>query len=146
MKKTLITLNEQETMDYGAKLANLLEPGTVVCLIGELGAGKTTFAKGFAKGLGITDTVTSPTFNIMKIYDSGSHMLIHIDAYRLVDQNFELGLDELIGEDDTFTLIEWPEFVSDLVPFDAVTVEIKVIGEDKRQIDVKGFSDNIGLL
>ncbi len=146
MKKTIISTSEQETMDYGAKLANLLEPGTVICLLGDLGAGKTTFAKGFAKGLGINETVTSPTFNIMKIYDSGIHTLIHIDAYRLANENIEIGLDELIEQENTFTLIEWPQYIEELVPFDAVRVYLKVIGEESRQIDVSGWNDNIGLL
>lgn len=132
----IITNSSDETMDLGIKFSSLLPSGTVVCLTGDLGAGKTTFTRGVAKGLNITDVVQSPTFNIMKIYFKGSRPLIHIDAYRLLDVNTDIGLDEYIGFESGITLIEWPMYIKDLIPEDHVEISFKHLGDDKREIVV----------
>lgn len=116
------------------KLANRLPDGTVMTFSGDLGAGKTTFIRGLAEGLGIKEVVQSPTFNIMKIYLKGDRPLIHIDAYRLADIDTDIGLDEYIGYETGITVIEWPIYVEKLIPENAIEVEITNLGDDNRKI------------
>ena len=94
-KIEIVTKNSQETKDLAAKLAKYLFEGSLITLSGQLGAGKTTFTQGLAKGLNIKKNVTSPTFNLLKIYN-GDLPLYHIDAYRLEGINQDLGFDEYI--------------------------------------------------
>ncbi len=122
------------TMELGEKLASILPDGAVICFDGDLGAGKTTFVRGLAKGLNIKDVVQSPTFNIMKVYFKGDRPLIHIDAYRLADINPDIGLDEYIGYENGITVIEWPEFINDLIPSNAIEITIQHMGDDKRKL------------
>ena len=144
MKIDLITNSALETMELGQKIANLAKPGSVFCLDGDLGAGKTTLVRGVAQGLNINSVVQSPTFNIMKIYFNGNKPLIHIDAYRLADVNTDIGLDEYIGYETGITLIEWPMFIKDLLPEEANQITIKNLGEDRRSINIE--SDDKDLL
>ncbi|MCD8209459.1 MAG: tRNA (adenosine(37)-N6)-threonylcarbamoyltransferase complex ATPase subunit type 1 TsaE [Coprobacillus sp.] len=142
MSRFFVTNNEEETMDIAYKLSQSVPRGSVFCLMGDLGAGKTTFVKGFAKGLGISETVNSPTFNIMKIYhfdDEG--LLIHIDAYRLYNEVINIGLEDFIGYEDGYTMIEWPRYIEDLLPFDCITVDIKIVKGDERSIEITGSDD-----
>lgn len=122
------------TMELGEKIAHILPDGSTICFDGDLGAGKTTFVRGLAKGLNITDVVQSPTFNIMKVYFKGDRPLIHIDAYRLADINPDIGLDEYIGYENGITVIEWPQFISELIPSNAIKINIQHMGDDKRKI------------
>lgn len=144
MKIDLITNSALETMELGQKIARLAKPGSVFCLDGDLGAGKTTLVRGVAQGLNINSVVQSPTFNIMKIYFNGNKPLIHIDAYRLADVNTDIGLDEYIGYETGITLIEWPMFIKDLLPEEANQITIKNLGEDRRSINIE--SDDKDLL
>ena len=128
--------NSTFTMDLGEKIARILPDGSTICFTGDLGAGKTTFVRGLAKGLNITDVVQSPTFNIMKVYFKGDRPLIHIDAYRLADINPDIGLDEYIGYESGITVIEWPEFISNLLPKNTLYIEISITGESSRHIKV----------
>ena len=137
----IITSSKDETMDVARKLASFLPCGSVLTFTGDLGAGKTTFVRGLAQGLHINEVVQSPTFNIMKIYLKGDRPLIHIDAYRLADINTDIGLDEYIGYETGITVIEWPMFIKELIPADAIEVEITNLGEDKRQL-VFHFKDS----
>ncbi len=137
MKKTIITKAKEETMELGHQLAKLLPPGSTITLTGDLGAGKTTLVRGVAEGLGIKEVVQSPTFNIMKIYYKYVKPLIHIDAYRLADINTDIGLDEYIGYETGITMIEWPMYIANLLPDDAVNIEILNIGGDNRQITIE---------
>ena len=105
-------------------------------LTGDLGAGKTTFVSGVAEGLGIKDNVISPTFNIMKCYFGGRLPLYHIDAYRLEDQNIEIGLDEYI-EGDGACFIEWPKFIEPLIPDERIEIEINHKEENTRTLIFK---------
>ena len=141
---TFITSSDLETRQIGYKLAKSLPNGSVVALLGDLGAGKTTLVRGVASGLNIKEVVQSPTFNIMKIYLKGDRPLIHIDAYRLNDVNTDIGLDEYIGYESGITMIEWPMFIERLLPKEAVYVELSHLGEDKREIKIS--SDNLELL
>ncbi len=129
----IFTESKSETQALGKKLAPLFEAGDVVLLKGDLGAGKTTFTGGVAEGLKIEEKVISPTFNIMKCYFKGNLPLYHIDAYRLEEQNIELGLDEYI-EGDGVCLIEWPMFIEGLLPDEFLEATLTNEGGDRRKI------------
>lgn len=139
-----ITSSDLETRQIGYKLARSLPNGSVVALLGDLGAGKTTLVRGVAAALNIKEVVQSPTFNIMKIYLKGDRPLIHIDAYRLADLNTDIGLDEYIGYESGITMIEWPMYIASLLPKETVSVELSHLGEDKRSIKIT--SENKELL
>ena len=124
-------------MNLGQKFVAFAKPGSTVCLTGDLGAGKTTLVRGIARALNIKSVVQSPTFNIMKVYFDGDRPLIHIDAYRLADVNTDIGLDEYIGYETGITVIEWPEFIKDLIPENAIEVNIKHAEGDTRNITIK---------
>ena len=138
------TSSDLETRQIGYKLAHSLPNGSVVALVGDLGAGKTTLVRGVASGLNIKEVVQSPTFNIMKIYLKGDRPLIHIDAYRLNDANTDIGLDEYIGYENGLTMIEWPMFIEKLLPKDTIYVELTNTGEEERNIKIS--SDNPKIL
>ena len=139
MKNVIYKSNsEAETLRLGEQLAHVIPDGMTLLLQGNLGAGKTTLVRGIAKGLNIKDVVQSPTFNIMKIYLKGDRPLIHIDAYRLADINNDIGLDEYIGYETGITVIEWPMFIKNLIPSDAIEVNIINDGDDKRTITFVG--------
>ena len=138
MEFVLKTTHESQTILLGEQLARFLRDGSTLLLTGDLGAGKTTLVRGIAKGLHIKDVVQSPTFNIMKIYFKGDRPLIHIDAYRLADINSDIGLDEYIGYESGITVIEWPMFIKDLLPENAIEVNITNDGDDNRTLTFKG--------
>ncbi len=122
----IVIKNEAETYEYGHKLAGELKAGQVVALTGDLGAGKTTLSKAIAEGLNITEPISSPTFTIIKEYESGDIPLYHFDVYRLSDPEelYELGYEEyFFGKG--ITVVEWADKVMDLIPDDAVKIEIK---------------------
>lgn len=137
MEHQLITYSAEETMNLGQKFVALAKPGSTFCLTGDLGAGKTTLVRGIARALNIKSVVQSPTFNIMKVYFDGNRPLIHIDAYRLADVNTDIGLDEYIGYETGITVIEWPEFIKDLIPENAIEVNIKHAEGDTRNITIR---------
>ncbi|MCK8623913.1 tRNA (adenosine(37)-N6)-threonylcarbamoyltransferase complex ATPase subunit type 1 TsaE [Apilactobacillus xinyiensis] len=108
--------NAEQTMQYGQAIAPFLQPQDVILLDGDLGAGKTTFTKGLAKGLGIKKNIKSPTFTIIREYQDGRIPLYHMDVYRLDDgSGDELGLDEYFNGDGV-NVIEWSQFVEDELP------------------------------
>lgn len=123
MKLTL--KSEQETEKYGIELGRKVKPGTVIALTGDLGAGKTTLTKAIAKGLGVTETVTSPTFTVVKEYRSGRLPLYHFDVYRIGDleEMYELGYEEYFYGDGV-CVVEWADLVEELLPGDAVRIRI----------------------
>lgn len=123
-KKELILNNLNDTNEFGLKLAKLLPNGSTVLLDGDLGAGKTTLVRAIAKGLNIKEVVQSPTFNIMKIYLKGDRPLIHIDAYRLKDNNVDIGLDEYIGYELGLTFIEWSQYIENLLPKNSIMISL----------------------
>ena len=129
-----LTHSKKETMQLAKSIADKLPNGITLTFSGDLGAGKTTFVRGLAEGLGIKEVVQSPTFNIMKIYLKGYRPLIHIDAYRLTDIDTDIGLDEYIGYETGITVIEWPMYIQKLIPDYSIEVEISNIGDDNRQI------------
>ena len=117
-----------------------LRPGDVVLLTGDLGAGKTTFVGGALASLGYTDHVISPTFNILKCYFEVKPNVFHIDAYRLEDQNIDIGLDEYI-EGNGVTFIEWPKFIEPLIPMRHLEISLKRIGDNEREITLVDQND-----
>lgn len=133
----------QETFELGKRLAEAAKPGQVYCLDGDLGVGKTVFTQGFARGLGITGPVNSPTFTIVQQYEEGRLPLHHFDVYRIGDIS---EMDE-IGYEDCFygsgvSLIEWSELIEELLPERAVHVTIEKDlerGFDYRRIRVEGL-------
>lgn len=142
MTKEFVSHSAEETMDLGKKIAKTALSGSVFCLTGDLGAGKTTLVRGIAQALDIQSVVQSPTFNIMKIYFNGIKPLIHIDAYRLADVNTDIGLDEYIGYETGLTVIEWPEFIKDLIPEDAAEIKITNLGDTTRKIEISCKNNN----
>ena len=120
--------SSEETRAVGRAIGALLEPGDVVLLDGQLGAGKTVFAKGVAEGLGVEDTVVSPTFTLAREY-RGRLRLLHVDVYRLdqVQEFLDLGLEDLAG-DDAVTVVEWGEAVAAELPVEHLEVRLAMAG------------------
>lgn len=127
---TFISHSPEETRAFAAKLGELLSGGEVLLLNGAPGAGKTTFTQGLAKGLGITQTVNSPTFTIVKEYE-GRLPLYHVDAYRLEDEGEELGLEEYF-EGEGITVVEWAERIAVQLPAEFLEISIHQQGEGER--------------
>jgi len=124
--KTYKSFSTEDTLKVAAELAASAKPGDVICLSGPLGAGKTVFAQGFARGIGYTGRVTSPTFTIVQVYEGGRLPLYHFDLYRLDGGAEEL---EGIGYEEYFysggvCLVEWPEKAADAIPATALHVEM----------------------
>ena len=135
-RRTIITGSEEDTILEAAKLASDLAPGAVLLLSGELGAGKTAFVRGLAKGLGLdAEEVTSPTFTLVHEYQGGRLPLIHVDLYRLERAEIDdIGLDEELASRGVLA-IEWPERLS-REPAGAVIVRIVDSGADTRVIEI----------
>ena len=138
------TESPEETLAFAGKVSELLKSGDVVTLDGDLGAGKTVFSKGIAKGLGIDEPVTSPTFIIMQEYEGGRLPLYHFDVYRIEDPEelYAIGADEYINGSGV-CLIEWATQVEEIIPEDAIRVTIvreTEKGDGHRKITVKGLS------
>ena len=121
----------EDTLQLAENLESEKFPGMVICLNGELGSGKTMFVKGFAKALGIEETITSPTFSLVKEYLNCEMPLYHMDVYRLDDGNVEFGLSDYLNQ-DAVCIIEWPEMIEDQLPSERLDVRIKVIDDDIR--------------
>ncbi len=126
------TQDPNETFQYAARLAALLQPRDVICLEGDLGAGKTTFTKGLAKGLEIKKTVNSPTFTIIKEY-KGRLPLYHMDVYRVSDAFEDLGFDEYF-EGDGVTVVEWAHLIEEQLPEERLTIYLYHESLENRKI------------
>ena len=126
--------NEKETMKIGKKLACLSCPGDIICLIGDLGTGKTTFTKAIASGLGVEDDVTSPTFTILQEYE-GRIPVYHFDVYRIEDIR---EMEDIPYEEYFYgkgiCVIEWAEIIRELLPENYMEIHIKYLGEGKREL------------
>ena len=135
MKLTFISKSVNDTKKLAMAISNNLFKGAVISLDGDLGAGKTTFTKYLAKGMGIEEEVSSPTFNILKCYFKGKLPLYHIDAYRLEERiNMDIGLEEVI-EGDGVCVIEWGKFIQDLV-FQPLNIKITIIDSNTREFEI----------
>ena len=131
----MISNSAEETRNLGARLAEELRAGDVILLEGPLGAGKSEMARGIARGLGVAETVTSPSFTILNVYTSGRLPLYHFDWYRLESEEelYELGMDEYL-KGDGVALVEWPGRCPDVLPADFLMMEILPDGETRRKI------------
>ncbi len=133
-----ITNSPEETEKIGEALAKSLQPGTILAYRGDLGAGKTAFTRGLARGLGCKETVTSPTYTIVNEYLGGRLPLFHFDMYRLAssDDLWDIGWEDYL-EREGVCAVEWSENVQDAME-DAITVTIEKLGENTRQITIEG--------
>lgn len=147
MKYTIETYSSEETFEFGKKMGGEARSGCVYALIGDLGVGKTVFTQGMAEGLGIEETVSSPTFTILQVYDEGRLPFYHFDVYRIGDIS---EMDEIGYEDcfygDGVCLIEWADLIEELLPekYVRITVEKKLEkGFDYRSITVEDVTHKL---
>ena len=133
-----ITNSPEQTEQVGAALGKILAPGTILAYRGDLGAGKTAFTRGLAKGLGYTEAVTSPTYTIVNEYLGGRLPLFHFDMYRLAssDDLWDIGWEDYLDRGGVCA-VEWSENVADAME-NPITVTIEKTGEDSRRITVEG--------
>ena len=135
LKYSIISKNAEDRRLLASKIIKMLNVGDVVLLTGDLGAGKTTFVSGALETLGYKDHVISPTFNILKCYFEVNPIIYHIDAYRLEDQNIDIGLEEYI-EGNGVCFIEWPKFIEPLIPQKHLEISLKRISDNEREIEI----------
>jgi tRNA threonylcarbamoyladenosine biosynthesis protein TsaE len=135
------TNSPTQTEEIGAALGKIIEPGTVIAYRGDLGAGKTAFTRGLAKGLGCSEIVTSPTYTIVNEYLGGRIPLFHFDMYRLrsSDDLFDIGWEDYLDRGGVCA-VEWSENVDDAME-DALYITIEKLGEDARRITIEGGGD-----
>ena len=129
----IVVKSENETIALAQNIESEKFPNMVICLIGDLGSGKTVFAKAFAKALGINDNITSPTFNIIKEYDGGEMKMFHMDVYRLSDIKQDLGIEEYFTKRGV-CIIEWADLIEDILPKNRLDIKFKMIDENTRQL------------
>ena len=140
MDYKLTTYSEEETIELAQNIESEKFPNMVICLRGDLGSGKTVFTKGFAKALEVKEEVTSPTFNIIKVYTTGELPLFHMDVYRLDGNVEDLGIEEYFTKKG-ITIIEWADMIPDYLPEERLDIKIKNSSEDedKRIITIKPY-------
>ena len=139
----IITSSEKQTFNFAKQFSKKLRGGEIIGLIGELGAGKTIFVKGLASGLGIKQTITSPTFVLMKVCPITNYKLqitnfVHIDAYRIKipEDLLSIGVEEYFNRQDTITVIEWADKIKKILPTKTKYVKIKYSNsKNQRQIN-----------
>ena len=127
-----------DTMELAENIESEKFPGMVICLDGELGSGKTVFVKGFAKSLGITENITSPTFNLIKEYESGELPLYHMDVYRLEGKCETIGFDDYFKKEGV-CIIEWSDMICDCLPEERLQIDFKLIDENTRVLVLKPY-------
>ena len=145
--RKITSLNVEETQRIAAALAKVVVPGTVIALEGDLGAGKTHFTQGLARGLGVGEAVTSPTFNVMSVYDQGRLPLYHFDLYRLEDAH---ELEDIAFYDyveaDGVSCIEWAAKFPEEIPAQALWISITTREDNVRSIEVRTASGETQVL
>lgn len=138
MEYKVVTNSEEDTIVLAQNFESEKFDNMIICLIGELGSGKTVFTKGFASALGIEENITSPTYNIIKEYTSGEKDLYHMDVYRLEGDTSELGLEEYMKKDGII-IIEWADMIRDELPEERLEIKFKVTGEEKRTLTITPY-------
>lgn len=139
--KKIITHSEKETENFAFELSQTVKFGTVLTLNGDLGAGKTVFARGFARGLGVTEAVSSPTYTIAQEYAlPNGKRLYHLDLYRISspEAGLAFGVDEFFNDPKAIALVEWPERIGEVISEDAVKINIRYLNDSEREITVDG--------
>ena len=140
MEYKITTNSEQDTIVLAQNFESEKFENMIICLIGELGSGKTVFTKGFASGLGIEENITSPTFNIIKEYTSGEMNLYHMDVYRLEGDTSELGLEDYLNKDGV-VIIEWADMIASELPEERLEIKFKITGEEKRSLTITPYGE-----
>lgn len=135
MDYKIVSANELDTIELAQNIESEKFPNMVICLDGELGSGKTVFTKAFANAMAIKDTVTSPTYTIIKEYD-GELPLYHMDVYRLDGKVDDIGIEEYFNKGGV-VIIEWSTMIKDILPEERLDIKIKVVDENKRTIHIK---------
>lgn len=135
----IVTYTAEETTALAFKIGELIKKGSIITLEGDLGAGKTTFTKGLAKGLGVERNVNSPTFTIIKEY-KGRLPLYHMDVYRVEDEYEDLGFQEYF-EGEGVTVVEWAHLIADQLPAERLDIQVFYQGETERRICMKPFGE-----
>ena len=128
----IVTESSQKTQESAAEFSQKISGNNLICLYGDLGSGKTTFVQGFAKGLGITKRVTSPTFVIAKEYSFRDRKLIHIDCYRIKSLNLE----EFLEDKTNLVIMEWPQRVELVLPKKRIDIQFKYLDDTRREIEI----------
>ncbi|MBR3660568.1 MAG: tRNA (adenosine(37)-N6)-threonylcarbamoyltransferase complex ATPase subunit type 1 TsaE [Bacilli bacterium] len=131
MEYKITTYNEHETALLAENIESEKFPNMVICLMGDLGSGKTVFVKAFANALEIDEPITSPTFNIIKEYSNAELPLYHMDVYRLDDVKEDIGIEDYYTKGGV-TIIEWADMIIDKLPEERLDIKIKVIDENTR--------------
>ena len=130
MDYKITTYSEEETIELAQNIESEKFPNMIICLMGDLGSGKTVFTKGFANALGIDENITSPTFNIIKEYTSGEMPLYHMDVYRLDGKMNGLDIEEYYTKKGV-TIIEWADMIPDLLPDKRLDIKFRSSSEDE---------------
>lgn len=140
MDYKITSRSEEDTMQLAENIESEKFPGMIICLEGELGSGKTVFVKGFAKSLGIEETITSPTFSLIKEYNSGEMPLVHMDVYRIESADNSIGFEDYFNKDNV-CMIEWAELIDDKLPKERLEIKFRVIDENTRVIVLKPYGE-----
>lgn len=145
--ENFLSNSPEETIELARKFARKLKGGEILALTGELGGGKTTFVKGLAEGLKVPDTVTSPTFVMLKPYlgkiDDKKIEFVHVDAYRAetIEDIKSVGIEDCLDRDDVILAIEWAEKIKEILPNKTIKINFKALNENKREITFNDFNN-----
>ena len=131
MNYKITSNSENETIDFAQNIESEKFPNMVICLIGDLGSGKTIFTKGFAASLEVKEEITSPTFNIIKEYTSGELPLYHMDVYRLDGKIEDIGIEDYYDKNG-ICIIEWADMIKDFLPSERLEIRFKLSSEDEN--------------
>lgn len=138
MEYKITTRSEMETIEIAQNFESEKFPNMIICLDGELGSGKTVFTKGIANALGINETITSPTFTIIKEYQTGEMPLYHMDVYRLDGDTSGIDIEEYYNKGG-IVIIEWSKTIKDILPNERLEIKFKILGEDKRMLIITPY-------
>ena len=140
MEYKITTHSEMETLEIAQNFESEKFPNMIICLNGELGSGKTLFTKGIANGLGIEDTITSPTFTIIKEYLDGEMPLYHMDVYRLDGDTTGVGIEDYYTKGG-IVVIEWANTIKDILPEERLDIKFKISGENSRTLIITPYGE-----
>ncbi|MDD5835647.1 MAG: tRNA (adenosine(37)-N6)-threonylcarbamoyltransferase complex ATPase subunit type 1 TsaE [bacterium] len=134
MEYKYVSKSIEDTIELAQNIESEKFPGMIICLNGELGSGKTVFVKGFAQALGINETITSPTFNLVKEYN-GEAKLYHMDVYRLEDSCENIGFDDYF-DGKAISIIEWSDLICDCLPKERLDITFTIVDENTRKLKI----------